>query len=145
MTVLYVSQNVDTDLKTYDRMKIADKGTRFGNHFIDNIAVIVLVMLNAFLLDGLLHVIPEDGSLWLALYFFVLYFGYHFLFEYFCGRTIGKFITKTKVVDLNGDKPNIKTLFIRNICRLIPFDNVSFLFGETGWHDSISETQVISI
>ena len=126
-------------------MKIADKGTRCANHFIDSIAVMILVMLNAFLLDGLLHIIPEDGSPWLALYFFVLYFGYHFLFEYFCSRTLGKFITKTKVVDLNGDKPNTKTLFIRNICRLIPFDNVSFLFGDTGWHDGISETQVISI
>jgi uncharacterized RDD family membrane protein YckC len=126
-------------------MKIADKGTRFGNHFIDNIAVIILVMLNAFLLDGLLHIVPEDGSPWLALYFFVLYFGYHFLFEYFFGRTIGKFITKTKVVAINGDQPNTKTLLIRNISRLIPFDNFSFLLGEDGWHDSISETRVIYI
>ena len=111
-------------------MKIADKGTRFGNHFIDNIAVLIIVMLNAFLLDGLLHIIPEDGSPWLALYFFVLYFGCHFAFEYFCGRTIGKFITKTKVVDINGDKPSTKKLFIRNICRRIPFDNFSFLLGK---------------
>ena len=126
-------------------MKIADKGTRFGNYLIDNIAVIILVILHAFILDGVLHVIPEDGSPWLGLYFFVLYFGYHFLFEYFCGRSIGKFITKTKVVDINGDKPSTKALFIRNISRLIPLDNFSFLFGEDGWHDSISETQVIYV
>ena len=132
-------------LKNSSRMKIADKGTRFGNHIIDNIAVIIIVILHAFVLDGLLHIIPEDGSPWLGLYFFVLYFGYHFLLEFFFGRTIGKFITKTKVVDINGDKPNTKTLFIRNICRLIPLDNFSFLFGEDGWHDSISETQVIYV
>jgi len=78
-------------------------------------------------------------------YFFVLYFGYHFLFEYFCGRTIGKFITKTKVVGPEGEKPGVRTLFIRNICRLIPFDNFSFLLSQTGWHDSISETQVIEL
>lgn len=126
-------------------MKIADKETRFGNHFIDNIAFIILVIVNAFLLDGLLHIIPADGSIWLGLYFLVLYFGYHFLMEHFFGRTIGKFITKTKVVTINGDKPNTKTLFIRNICRLIPLDNFSFLFGEYGWHDSISDTRVIYV
>ena len=126
-------------------MKITDNGTRFVNHLIDNVAFVVLVILNAFLLDSFLHIIPEEGSTWLGLYFFFLYFAYHFLFEYFYGRTIGKFITKTKVVDMNGEKPNTKTLFVRNICRLIPFDNVSFLFAEKGWHDNISKTQVISI
>ena len=72
----------------------------------------------------------------------VLYFGYHFLFEYFLNRTPAKFITKTIVVDVNGNKPNMKEIFLRNISRLIPFDNLSFLFGEV-WRDSISETTVI--
>jgi uncharacterized RDD family membrane protein YckC len=124
-------------------MRVADKGTRFGNHILDIIGFFMIVMLHAFILDGLLHVIPEEGSPLLGIYFFVLYFGYHFLFELFLGKTPGKFITKTKVTDINGEQPTTKTLFIRNLCRLIPFDNLSFLFGNRGWHDSISETQVI--
>ena len=59
-------------------MKIADKWTRIGNYFIDSFAVIIIVMLNAFLLDGLLHIVPDDGSPWLVLYLIVLFFGYHF-------------------------------------------------------------------
>lgn len=126
-------------------MKIADKGSRFGNHLIDTIGFFIIIMLHAFILDGLLHVIPEDGSPLLGIYYFVLYFGYHFLFEYYFGRTPGKFITNTRVTNLQGQKPTAKELLIRTACRLIPFDNLSFLFGVTGWHDSISETQVIYI
>jgi uncharacterized RDD family membrane protein YckC len=124
-------------------MKIADKGTRFGNYILDTLGFFVILMLHAFILDKLFHIIPEDGSALLGIYYFILYFGYHFLFEYFFGRTPGKFITNTKVTDFNGQKPTTKELLKRNVCRLIPFDNLSFLFGATGWHDSISETQVV--
>jgi uncharacterized RDD family membrane protein YckC len=102
-------------------------------------------MLHAFILDRLLHVIPEDSSPLLGIYYFVLYFGYYFLFEYFFGRTPGKFITNTRVTDREGQKPTTKELLIRNICRLIPFDNLSFLFGTVGWHDSISDTKVVCV
>ena len=126
-------------------MKIADKGTRFANFIIDKIAVLCIIILHTAILDWLLHIIPEDGSPWLGLYFFVIYFGYHFIFEYFFNRTVGTFITNTKVVDKNGDKPNAKTLFIRNMGRLIPFDNISFLSEHNGWHDIISNTEVVYV
>lgn len=124
-------------------MQVADKGTRFVNHFIDMICFFTVIMLHAFILDGLLHVIPEGGSNLLGIYFFVLYFGYHFVFEHYFGRTPGKFFTKTKVTDIHGAKPTAKFLVIRNICRLIPFDIFSFLFSKRGWHDSISRTHVV--
>ena len=126
-------------------MRIADKGTRFGNYLLDTIGFFAIIILHAFILDGLLHVIPDDGSPFLGVYYFVLYFGYHFLFEYFFGRTPGKFVTNTRVTGFDGHKPATKALLIRNASRLIPFDNLSFLFGATGWHDSISETQVVCI
>jgi uncharacterized RDD family membrane protein YckC len=123
-------------------MKIADKWSRFVNNVLDTIGFFFLIMLHAFVLDGLLHVIPEEGSPLLALYTLILYFGYHFLFEYFFYKTPAKFLTKTKVTDAYGNRPTTKALLIRNLCRLIPFDNFSFLLGDKGWHDSISETEV---
>ena len=69
-------------------MKTADKFVRFGNHFIDNIAVMAIVIFNAILLDEVLYIVPEGGSHWLAFYFFVIYFGYHFICEYFFGKTV---------------------------------------------------------
>ena len=119
-----------------------DRFTRFGNYIIDTIGVMIIIAIHAFVLDGWLHVIPKDGSPFLVIYFFFLYFIYHFLFEYFFSRTPGKFITNTKVVDEDGNKPSIKILLIRNLCRLIPLDNLSFLIGD-GWHDEFSRTEVV--
>lgn len=121
---------------------IADKTTRFANHFVDIIGFYFLIFLHSFLFEFL--GIFQEGSPWLGLYFFILFFSYHFIFELLFARTPGKFITGTKVIDQYGNKPNPKTLAIRNACRLIPFDAFSFLVSNMGWHDSISKTMVIN-
>ena len=94
-------------------MPEVDRFTRFGNYLIDTIGIIILLVIHAFVLDEWLQVIPEEGSPFLAIYFFFLYFIYHFLFEYFFSRTPGKFITNTKVVDGDGNRPSVKRLLIR--------------------------------
>jgi len=70
---------------------------------------------------------------------------YYVIFEYSTGRSVAKFITKTKVVNMQGEQPGFKTIFIRTLCRFIPFEAFSFL-GEskTGWHDTLSKTRVIN-
>ncbi len=67
---------------------------------------------------------------------------YYTLTEGFFGRSVGKFITGTVVVDENGVKINLGSALKRSLCRLIPFDGLSF-FGSRGWHDSITETYVV--
>ena len=124
-------------------MKVAGKGLRFINYLIDKVGFTIVLILHAFVLDALLHLIPENRSPLLGLYSLFLYFGYHFIFEYCFGRTPGKFITNTIVVNLDDKKPDVKSLVIRNLSRLIPFDNLSFLAGTNGWHDGLSRTQVI--
>lgn len=66
--------------------------------------------------------------------------------EYFTkGRTIGKYITGTRVIRTDGQNPTFEEYLIRNISRLVPFDAFSFLGGGNGWHDSWSDTRVINI
>ena len=73
-----------------------------------------------------------------------VYFSYTFLMEYFTkGRTIGKYITGTKVVSTDLQTIGAQQYFIRNISRLVPFDALSFL-GNNGWHDSWSDTRVVN-
>lgn len=62
------------------------------------------------------------------------------------GRSIGKYVTQTKVIDADGNKPSFETILIRSLCRYIPFDGFSFL-GESGsgWHDTLSKTRVVKI
>jgi uncharacterized RDD family membrane protein YckC len=70
---------------------------------------------------------------------------YYNVFEALTARTLGKYITKTIVVDENGEKTNHETILIRTLCRLIPFNAFSFLgISGRGWHDTISKTYVVN-
>ncbi len=122
---------------------MADKGTRFGNNIIDTIVFYFLIFLSAMLFDEVLGIVPEGGSGWFLIYFVFLYIIFHTGFEHFFSKTPGKFLTKTTVVNKDGNKPTFSNLLGRNAARLIPFDGLSFLISERGWHDQLSNTYVI--
>lgn len=135
-----------------DEKLLASNGSRFINYVIDIVAIlfsifvfgIVMALLaNLFDLSGLLYWLGNmsdfEGQI---LFLFISIFYYTFT-EGIFGRTLGKFITGTIVVDENGEKPSFGTIFKRSLCRLIPFDGFSFL-GTRGWHDSISDTYVVN-
>jgi len=71
--------------------------------------------------------------------------GYYILMEYFIGKTVGKYITKSKVVNYDGSKISFRTAIIRNLCRWIPFEFMSLALGNDAkaWHDTLSKTQVV--
>jgi len=73
-------------------------------------------------------------------------FGYYFIFEAANSRTLGKYITGTKVVTWHGEKPTVGRIAKRTLCRLIPLEIFSFLAERPlGWHDSISDTVVVDV
>lgn len=123
--------------------KPVGKGTRLSNLIADTIIFHLIIMAHAFVFDWMGIDLPEEGSNWLGVYYFVLYFAYYFLFEYFFSKSPAKFATTTVVVAGNGGKPSMKDIFIRTLCRLIPFDSLSYVFGEKGWHDVLSHTMVV--
>lgn len=71
---------------------------------------------------------------------------YYFLFELLTQRTLGKFITRTKVVSFDGRKPTLRSVLIRTIGRYIPFEVFSFVGSRnpSGWHDTLSNTAVVN-
>ncbi len=71
------------------------------------------------------------------------FLAYYIFMEIKFQKTIGKFVTKTKVVKLNGEKPEASDIISRSFYRLIPFDRISFLFVKNGIHDYLSKTKVI--
>jgi len=74
-----------------------------------------------------------------------VYFLYTLLMEYFTkGKTIGKYITGSRVFSTDGTDPSFNQYLIRNIARLVPFEPFSF-FTEDGWHDRWSDTRVINM
>lgn len=131
-----------------DDMK-APKGLRLAHYFIDLLAAYALFFVLAFIyviVAAFFGITPEEAVAapdWkYNIAFLALYIAYCTAFETFGGRTLGKLITGTMVVTEFGEKADFGTIFRRNLCRLIPFDALSFL-GENGWHDSISGTRVV--
>lgn len=55
-------------------------------------------------------------------------------------------LTKTVVIDEYGNKPDLGTLLLRNVIRIVPFEHLSCLGGKYsyGWHDKWSETWVVT-
>ncbi len=70
---------------------------------------------------------------------------FYFIFENFWQKTPGKWITKTKVVSLDGSTPTQKQILIRSLSRFVPFEVLSFLNNKNpfGWHDKWAKTTVV--
>lgn len=58
-------------------------------------------------------------------------------------KTIGKFLTKTKVISQDGEKPTFQKIVGRTFGRLIPLDHISYFFSKEGFHDRVSATTVV--
>ncbi|POY37478.1 RDD family protein [Solitalea longa] len=130
-------------------LHIAPTSLRFANYLIDLlVCVFVLVAIIGKIIPINDKTTPEElaellkkSNLNLVIYAVII--GYYFVLETVLGQTIGKLITGTKVVDDFGNKPKVLKVLVRTLCRLIPFEAISFLFTPMGWHDSISKTYVV--
>ena len=123
---------------------VVGSGIRFLNFLIDFFVWIVLLIIFSLIL-GLFIQTTDDGNFTIIGYLLVLgsYIVYYSTMEIKFQKTVGKFITKTKVVNKNGQIPENSEIITRSICRLIPFDRISFLFVQNGIHDYLSNTKVI--
>jgi len=125
-------------------MKVADKSIRLVNFMIDTAVLIAAILLLIYLIHFFHPEITNDDSLFFEFVYFGTFISYYFFFEAFTGKTVGKILTKTIVVNRKGNKPSPVNIFIRTLIRLIPIEGISFLFGNSGLHDLISKTIVIS-
>jgi len=117
------------------------KSKRIGNYIIDIMAFYFLSFALG-IFSGLMGGASGAGFLYVSVY--LIFFLYYFVMELTIGKTIGKALTKTRVVMITGEKPNAGAIFIRTVCRFIPFEPFSFLgASNSGWHDKFSKTMVI--
>lgn len=132
---------------------LATKQQRFANYIIDlivqyvlvfAISAIVAIICAYFEVYGLITWLENAGRLEEYLIGAVMVLIYFSVFEMIFSKSIGKFITKTILVDENGNKVRPETVLKRTFCRLIPFEHFSFLGASgRGWHDTISDTYVV--
>ncbi|TXE16287.1 RDD family protein [Psychroserpens burtonensis] len=133
---------------------LATKGMRFANFIIDYIVQIILGVAIGMVIGvvseltgsyGLYDLVVEtEGRLSDYIFGAVILIVYYLIIETLTARSLGKYITNTKVVLYDGSKPTFNEILVRTLCRIIPFEQFSFL-GDVGkgWHDSISKTYVV--
>jgi uncharacterized RDD family membrane protein YckC len=146
--------NVGVRRNINDRSIRAGRLERLINCLIDSFALVAFFFLFAGIVSIMqtifspssLSVLEDENSFLSSLLAFVSIMFYYALFEYKTGQTLGKLITKTKVVTINGEDPNLLAILIRTLCRFIPFEEISFLISNnSGWHDKLSNTKVVKI
>ena len=119
---------------------VASLYKRLGNMVLDTIISGIAVTLISAAIFGF-------GSESLAASFvtIVLSIAYYIVSEVVWQKTPAKFITGTKVVMRDGSKAPFKNILGRSFARIIPFDQLSFLFRKypVGWHDKLSGTVVV--
>jgi uncharacterized RDD family membrane protein YckC len=125
---------------------LVGSGRRFANHIIDLVAcqiVEFIIVVPIVLIWGDQNPIASD-RLWNFLFGILVTILYYVAMESLTGRTLGKMVTKTIVVNEFGQKPSLGQIFKRTFCRFIPFEGFSFLDEKSrGWHDSLSKTYVV--
>lgn len=116
---------------------MSGKRLRFINFLLDTAVYFSLLIIFLMVFKDF---IPKENVKWIAI---ILYFLYYFLLEYFIGQTIGKLITKSKVITLTDNRNYFLIQIVsRTLMRFIPFDMLSYIFAYRGLHDRISMTDV---
>jgi uncharacterized RDD family membrane protein YckC len=151
-------QDLLLDLEQSLAPEKATTGARFVNYLMDAIFVgFFRYALNNFFTFTLLNsfvnftYFGENRFLYsIAVFLYSLLWSALFKFVYYTvmegatqGRTLGKFITGTRAVSIDGTAITWKDAFLRSLCRLIPFEIFSG-FG-TPWHDRLTKTLVVKV
>lgn len=133
----------DLSLEKDPRDYVASNGKRFLNLIIDRILLYIMVVI----LSATFIALEIDIEANIVLNWLIILsssFLYYFSLESMNGKTVGKYLTKTRVVYNDGSTPTNGTIAKRALCRFIPFDALSFLSSNPiGWHDKYSDTLVI--
>ncbi|MDH7463034.1 RDD family protein [Chitinophagaceae bacterium 26-R-25] len=121
----------------------ASTGQRFANYLIDifclyailfGIGILILINTGRNIFRDHLH---------FYLIFYVSVIMYYTFFEGLSnGRTLGKLITRTKVIKEDGSQVAFGDALKRSFSRIVPFETFS-AFGGHPWHDRWTRTYVV--
>lgn len=126
--------------KDFQTSQLASPTLRLINFIIDTLVIAVVY----YFLNSNYQITQESGANRFNILTVVILITYYTVFEWLTGKTIGKFLTKTKVIMENGSKISFGIAFLRSILRLIPLIQWTYL-GKVcyGFPDSFTNTIVI--
>lgn len=114
---------------------------RLANWLIDLIAIGLLFAVLVRLPPA--NLVPIEHLRWLLI---GVAYCYYVLSESLFQRTLGKWLTRSTVVNLQDEKPGFGRILLRSLCRFLPLEPLSIFLSRKDlcWHDSLSGTRVIS-
>lgn len=137
----FINRNKNKDAS---EVKEATNGQRFMNFCVDYTVIYIstlwIATANAEIFFSLSRLFGQ--FLTMLLLTFCVVFGYYFSFECIFQRTIGKFVTLTKVVSHNNNRAGAGAIALRTLLRLVPFEPLSAFTDKGLWHDRFSKTSV---
>ncbi len=131
------------------RENVKLKTVSIGNRFVHWIVDLVFIYLVLFILGYIIGIFRlrsfgmfiQNHPFVFGLLCFYIYFVF---FEFIWGRTIGKLLTKSVVVNENGGKPTFGKILLRSLIRDVPFEPFSVLSSSSKmWHDTWTKTIVV--
>ena len=147
------AEQIPADLLSEEELYVrASTGKRLANYLID-LFIFYLLIFTVAIVAGLIfpgtagHLNEDNtgGALGDKIITIILYGLYMSIVEaIFKGRSIGKFITRTKAVNLDGSPITTATAFRRGFSRAVPFCVFS-AFGNpcNPWQDRWTNTMVV--
>ncbi len=131
-------------------MKQVGIGTRILNFIVDCLVILLISYIISKVNDWYaeqfkIQNVPFKYQFQFGYLFFTVLFFYYTLFELIFGRTIGKFLSFSKVVNSQNKKPNFFQIIIRSIVRLTIIDMFFIPFLDKTLHDYLSKTNVVEI
>ena len=134
-TTAFTELKVKIDKKDETEKQIDSKRVGSLIRFVHFIIDAIIVWILAFVLSGLDEFIA-------LLLFIPMYLIYYYVMEAYFQKTVAKFITKTKVVTISGNKPSKNDILQRTFFRLM-LSPIFFLFFRDGLQDTLSKTIVV--
>ena len=109
----------DQDAREHVKRHLTSNGKRFANMLIDGIAVYALTFLFGFIWGATISYDSDfEGG-----FFALIYLSgplYYWVMESLTGKTIGKFVTRTKIVKEDGTQPTGINVLGRTLCLYLP-------------------------
>ncbi len=146
-------EQISEDLLTIEEIRNrSSTGKRLANYVIDLIVFYILIIVFGILLAV---VAPTTSELFFEespgfglldrIITLMLYAIYMAVVEtIFKGKSVGKFVTKTRAINIDGSKITTSTAFARGFSRAVPFSVLSALGSPSNpWHDKWTNTMVV--
>ncbi|HRY56062.1 MAG TPA: RDD family protein [Spirochaetia bacterium] len=123
----------------------AESGARAASFFVDTILqglIVVIVVLISGGLSAFAKGFSQAGTAFLIILLFLVQWGYGFFFEVLLsGRSPGKLLFRLRVVRLDGESLDLRSLALRNLLRAadgLPFMALPLLGGFVSMADPLS-------